>query len=191
MPISRCAGTSRVLPRSTRFRLLAAIILPVVTLDLLSKWIVFHTTQARIELVHSIPRVVTQQEIQVIPAFFDLQCVMNPGAFRGWFGGWSWLLIAISAVALATIITYTAVGYISRRTFIASLACIAAGTAGNLYDRIVYGAVRDFLHFYIHLGGRQWSWPNFNIADMAICTGVGLWMLVALTEDRPPTPRSG
>src|SRR5436305_586252 len=52
---------------------------------------------------------------------------------------------------------------------IASLGLILAGTLGNLYDRIVFSGVRDFLHWY-----RYFDWPVFNIADCCLVCGAGL-----------------
>ncbi len=54
-----------------------------------------------------------------------------------------------------------------------SLACILAGAAGNIYDRISYGYVIDFLLFYY----KNLQWPAFNVADISISTGIGLWLL--------------
>ena len=53
------------------------------------------------------------------------------------------------------------------------LAFIAGGALGNLIDRVRFGAVVDFLDF--HIGGAHW--PAFNVADVFICLGVGLYML--------------
>jgi signal peptidase II len=53
------------------------------------------------------------------------------------------------------------------------LALIVGGALGNLIDRVRFGAVIDFLDF--HVGG--WHWPAFNIADICIATGVGLYLL--------------
>ncbi len=53
---------------------------------------------------------------------------------------------------------------------------VAGGAVGNALDRIVYGAVADFID--LHAGG--WSWPAFNIADSAITVGVGILVLNAL-----------
>ena len=52
-------------------------------------------------------------------------------------------------------------------------ATIVAGGLGNLYDRLVFGGVFDFLDF--HLG--KYHWPAFNVADSLICISIGLIIL--------------
>jgi lipoprotein signal peptidase len=67
-----------------------------------------------------------------------------------------------------------------------ALGLILGGTLGNLYDRVVFGGVRDFLHFY------WFEWPVFNVADCCLVTGAGLLLLQAFLAkpaaeaDRPP-----
>ncbi len=52
-------------------------------------------------------------------------------------------------------------------------ALVIGGALGNAFDRARFGAVADF--FYAHIG--DLGWPAFNVADMAICTGVGVLLL--------------
>jgi signal peptidase II len=59
-----------------------------------------------------------------------------------------------------------------------SLICILSGAIGNMYDRLLYGYVVDFLDFYV--GG--YHWPAFNVADISISTGIGLWLLAELLD---------
>ncbi len=54
-----------------------------------------------------------------------------------------------------------------------ALGLLAGGALGNLYDRFYFGGVRDFIKCY----HGDWVWPNFNLADSAICTAVGLLLL--------------
>lgn len=56
----------------------------------------------------------------------------------------------------------------------ASLLLIFSGGFGNLYDRFMYGYVRDFIDF--HFNG--YHWPAFNLADMYVCVGAGLFLLM-------------
>jgi len=58
-----------------------------------------------------------------------------------------------------------------------SFGLILGGALGNLYDRIAYGWVIDFIRIWVHHGGRLYSWPDFNIADSAITTGAILLLL--------------
>jgi signal peptidase II len=55
-------------------------------------------------------------------------------------------------------------------------AIISGGAIGNVIDRILYGKVVDFLDF--HIGG--YHWPAFNIADVAICTGIAIWIYASI-----------
>jgi lipoprotein signal peptidase len=71
------------------------------------------------------------------------------------------------------------------RWLCASLGLILAGTLGNLFDRTVFGGVRDFLYFY------WFEWPVFNVADCFLVCGAGLLLLQAfLTPAKPKTPAS-
>ena len=170
-----------IAPRK-RFLTFLPILGGIILGDLLSKALVFAAAGA--EIVNG--RLLSlRPPIAVIPGFFELQCVMNQGAFSGWFSVWSGFLVVVSITALVAIVAYVAVGNVTRGLFVVSLAFIAGGTAGNLFDRAVYGAVRDFFHFFISRGGgERLSWPNFNVADMSICIGVGLWILIELTDRR-------
>ena len=59
-----------------------------------------------------------------------------------------------------------------------ALALILSGAVGNVYERIFLGYVTDFLDFYY----QSWHWPAFNVADISISTGIGLWLFVELRE---------
>lgn len=63
-----------------------------------------------------------------------------------------------------------------------ALGLILAGTLGNLYDRIVFGGVRDFLHFY------WFEWPVFNVADCCLVCGAGLLLIQAFCS-QPTSPQ--
>lgn len=56
---------------------------------------------------------------------------------------------------------------------------VLGGALGNLIDRVIYGWVLDFIHVWVRIGERTWSWPDFNVADSAITTGA---VLLILTE---------
>lgn len=79
--------------------------------------------------------------------------------------------LVIAAALIYVIIAYR---FPLLKTF--SLACILAGALGNIYDRIAYGHVIDFLFFHY----KSFQWPAFNVADISISTGIGLWLLAEL-----------
>ena len=57
------------------------------------------------------------------------------------------------------------------------------GILGNLADRVFRESVVDFVRVYIERGGGKVSeWPAFNVADAAICAGVGFLFYIAWTE---------
>jgi len=121
--------------------------------------------------------------VPVIPGFFDLTYVRNPGAAFGILGGdhgvWRRVFfVTVTLVALGII-----VGLIrssKERLLVIAFACIAGGATGNLVDRIRYGEVVDFIDWYF----RTFHWPAFNIADSAISIGVGL-LVVDLFLKKP------
>lgn len=59
-----------------------------------------------------------------------------------------------------------------------SLTCVLSGAIGNIYDRISYGYVVDFLDVYY----RDYHWPAFNVADISISFGICLWIFVELLQ---------
>jgi lipoprotein signal peptidase len=61
-----------------------------------------------------------------------------------------------------------------EKWLMAALGLILAGTVGNLYDRLVFNGVRDFLHFY------YFEWPVFNLADCFLVVGAGLLLIQAI-----------
>ena len=66
----------------------------------------------------------------------------------------------------------------------AAKALILGGALGNLYDRMRFGAVRDFIDVYF--GGLEgWHWPTFNIADMSLVCGITLLLLMGLKKPEP------
>ena len=64
--------------------------------------------------------------------------------------------------------------------FCSGLALILGGALGNLYDRVVYGQVVDFLDFH----AASWHFPAFNVADSAITVGAGILILESFLQKR-------
>jgi signal peptidase II len=62
------------------------------------------------------------------------------------------------------------------------LPLVLGGALGNLIDRIRYGYVVDFIDVFMKMGGEMKHWPTFNVADIAICVGVGLMAVDMFTS---------
>jgi len=84
-----------------------------------------------------------------------------------------WFFSLISVLAVAGVVYWTTRAATARdRLLCLSLGLIVAGTVGNLYDRVVFEGVRDFLHvYYVPL---KFDWPVFNLADCCLVCGAGL-----------------
>jgi signal peptidase II len=108
------------------------------------------------------------QSVPVLP-FFNLVMVWNPGISYGLFPASSvWgttALVIVDIVAVAGL-SWWLWGSTSR-ALTAGFGLIIGGALGNLIDRLVYGKVADFFHFY----GFGYDWYVFNIADLAITLG--------------------
>ena len=116
------------------------------------------------------------ERVPVIPGFFDFTLVYNRGAafsFLAGAGGWQrWFFTGIGIVA-AVFIVWMLARHGSQRLFALALSLILGGAIGNVIDRVWQGKVTDFVLLY----WRDWHWPAFNVADMAITCGAALLIL--------------
>ncbi|MBI4027291.1 MAG: signal peptidase II [Verrucomicrobia bacterium] len=116
------------------------------------------------------------QPVRVIPGFLSLTLISNTGAAWGILQDYGFWLSALAFAALMVLLAmrrhFTHAGLVPRIAF----GLLLGGVAGNLSDRLTYGHVVDFLSFYIN----KYHWPAFNVADSAICVGVGLYVLDSL-----------
>lgn len=133
--------------------------LAVVILDQYSKYIVVEN----MALGESIP---------IIEEVFHLTYILNPGAAFGMFAHNRLFFIAIAVIVIGIIIWARKEILASPWEVKAGCGLFLGGAIGNLIDRARQGLVIDFFDFRI--------WPVFNIADIAICIGVGLiiWNLL-------------
>jgi signal peptidase II len=65
---------------------------------------------------------------------------------------------------------------------------VLGGALGNVFDRVRYGQVIDFIDAHMRWGGQEHHWPTFNIADVCICVGVGLMAIDMFSSKRGPGP---
>ncbi|KMM86866.1 signal peptidase II Aspartic peptidase. MEROPS family A08 [Pseudomonas taetrolens] len=126
------------------------------------------------------------QRIEVIPDFFSWTLAYNTGAafsFLADSAGWQRWLFALIAVVVSTVLLVWLKRLGRNDTWLAiALALILGGALGNLYDRIAYGHVIDFI--LVHWEHRLF--PAFNVADSAICVGA-----VMLALDMFKSKKSG
>src|SRR5438445_8971550 len=123
----------------------------------------------------------------VIPGFFDIVHARNRGAAFSMFADSTspWRPFVLIGLSLAALVLVAGIlrhaSRLDRPTTI-GLSLILGGALGNVFDRIVSGAVTDFLDFYIG----SLHWPAFNVADSAIVVGSGL-LLVSLLRPKQQT----
>lgn len=121
-------------------------------------------------ILHYLP---LHQNVAVIPGFFDITHIHNPGGAFGFLSGVSSKLrsvifLFISSLAVGLIFYFYKKTPSSLPWLSAAFALIFGGAIGNLVDRLRFGVVVDFLDLYIG----NWHWPAFNIADSAITVGI-------------------
>lgn len=107
----------------------------------------------------------------IVNSFISFDLIFNRGFSWSFMHSESTMIFALVSflVTLITIIfaLYTYIQYKNNKVILAQL-LIIAGSASNLYDRFVYGGVVDF----IVVSYKNYAWPTFNVADMAILLGV-------------------
>ncbi len=153
-----------------RLGLLIAIV--TILLDQLSKqWVVMDGLNSRF--------------ISEVTSFFNLVLVWNRGVSFGMFSNHpEWMPIILTLIALAiTAVLFVWLWKAETRLSAIALGLVIGGAIGNIIDRLLYGAVVDFLDF--HLGGMHW--PAFNVADAAIFIGVVLLLIETIIEPKQRT----
>lgn len=146
----------------------------VFALDRATKWIIE-------------TRVGAMDRLTVIPGFFDIVHSQNRGAAFGILNDSSsavrtLFLIVFSLAALAFVSSMLwRAQRLDKLTFY-GLSLIFGGALGNVFDRIMWGRVTDFLEFYV---GR-FVWPAFNVADSCIVIGSSLLLLEMLRSRKHP-----
>ncbi|MBF0142764.1 MAG: signal peptidase II [Magnetococcales bacterium] len=122
----------------------------------------------------------SREGVAIIPGFFDLTLVHNPGAAFGLFNALPGLYRQLLLVGVALLASGVILYLLSRTTRPLSalaLGWILGGALGNLVDRLRFGWVVDFIHVHWH----DLSWPVFNIADSAITLGIGVMVWESFT----------
>jgi len=115
--------------------------------------------------------------------FFGIVLVWNHGVTFGMFNSADAALNGVIFSLLAAVIVAALLVWLWRAAaglIVGAIGLVIGGAVGNVVDRLRLGAVVDFLD--VHVG--DWHWPAFNVADAAICVGVGLMVIDGLIARR-------
>ena len=124
----------------------------------------------------------------VLP-FLNWLLLFNPGAafsFLAQGSGWQRWFLTVLGLAASVYIVWLLRKSLGDQMLCWALSLILGGALGNVLDRIMYGAVVDFIDVYY----ANWHWPAFNIADSAICIGAVLIIWGEIRKSFGKTPQS-
>jgi signal peptidase II len=128
------------------------------------------------------------ESIKLTP-FFSIVHARNYGGVFGFLSQYQFAKyiftifpLLIIAVLIYIVLTHK---FVFPKTL--SLLCILSGAIGNIYDRISYGYVIDFLDAYY----KGYHWPAFNVADISITFGICLWLYVELINSIKRSKKMG
>ncbi|MEW6304840.1 MAG: signal peptidase II [Verrucomicrobiota bacterium] len=130
----------------------------------------------------------------IVPGFFKFVHWGNTGAAWSILRGNNELLSIISLLALMGLVIWRR--HFDGNTVLGAcgLGLLFGGIVGNVIDRIVHKHVIDFIYFYVQTrSGREVGFPAFNVADSAICIGVGLLFVLSFQREHaapPPQPET-
>ena len=133
-----------------------------------------------------------QASLEIIPGLLNFTHVRNTGVAFGFFATHgnatgTLLLILLGLAALLFVGYYFLIARREDRPLLVALALVVGGAIGNLIDRILRGAVTDFVDFYYG----TYHWHTFNVADTAISIGIGLMILGSFRQQDSASPAGG
>ncbi len=173
-------------PRRPSYLFLVLVTFVSLALDLGTKF----WAKGRLEDVKSF----ADRRIEVIPGFMDLIFARNKG------GAWGMLqhepesirrpfFLGISALAIIFIVSLYRKTTDDQKALKWGLPLVLGGALGNLVNRIQYNYVVDFIDMYVTYGRKEYHWPTYNIADIAIVVGVGLMAVDMFTSRKHHKPK--
>lgn len=120
-------------------------------------------------------------QIELIPKFLYITYVKNTGVAWSMLSGKRIFLIIIGVIETCVLVYFfIKMKKEKNKPYCIALALMISGALGNLYDRCILGYVRDFIDTYPF----GYNFPVFNIADSALCIGVGILLILMLLEER-------
>lgn len=156
-----------------KYQKLAAVAGVIVVTDQITKLVIFN----KLPLYRS---------FDVIPGFFSLTHIHNPGGAFGFLAGQSssvrnLIFVLISSLAVCLIFYFYKQTPKTHPLLATGFSMIFGGAIGNLIDRLRFGKVVDFLDVYVG----SYHWPAFNVADSAITVGVTIFLFHLLFNKLP------
>ena len=143
---------------------------------------------------------VESETYEFLPGWLHFHVTANQGAVFGVGQGNRWLFVGVSVVAIGFLLYLFATSAPHHRVYQVLVGMLLAGVIGNLYDRVLFGYVRDMIYM---LPGKtwpawlanslpeSWEWTRgqifpwiFNVADALLCTGVALMLVYSLVTSR-------
>ena len=130
------------------------------------------------------------RSITVIPGFFNLTHIQNPGGAFGFLADQSahvrYIVFLFFSFLAIGVLFYLYLSTPSKEMVLATgFALILSGAIGNIIDRLRFGQVVDFLDFYV----QNLHWPAFNIADSAIAVGIGIFIWQMIFQKKCEVPK--
>lgn len=158
----------------TYWRLLALAVVVLIA-DQWSKWWIVEQVPESTYFFHP-----EQAPIEVIPGFFYIVHIYNPGAAWGIFEGYGFWLAMFGVAALLLIFLFRKQLDLHQKWMQVGFGLLIGGVLGNMIDRLRFGHVIDFLDF--HLG--SYRYPAFNLADVGITVGIAIYLIASFCESR-------
>jgi signal peptidase II len=139
----------------------------IIALDQFTKWLVVINMEVR-------------ESIPIIENVLYLTSHRNEGAAFGILQGQMWLFYIATVGVVAAIIYMIQTQLNGSRWYGTALSLVLGGAVGNFIDRVLEGAVVDFIDMYIF----TYNYPIFNVADMALVTGVIMVIIHVFMEEK-------
>lgn len=128
-------------------------------------------------------------DLEIVKGYLKLTLAKNRGGAWGLLQGQSesirrpfFLLVSVAAIVFIMALYRKLLP--KQHALKWGLPLVLGGALGNVFDRVRYGYVIDFIDAYARYGGMEHHWPTFNVADIAICVGVGLMAIDMFTSKR-------
>jgi signal peptidase II len=145
----------------------AALVVLGLAADLLSKWYVFRLLD-------------TTPSCTLIPGVLQFIHAENTGVAFSLLDGRRWLIVTVTSLAVCFLVwLYVRLRTAGHALTLFAIALLVIGAAGNLADRIAFAYVRDFIDFMPTLPFIG-HWAIFNVADVCITVGVGLFLIAEM-----------